>query len=177
MGVNGTRTLVPIHESAIISASRLPLIFFNISEQLCFPSISLKTRYSIFFFRNLFHKQQIRGGGFQLKESKDRFKKCFRSKRYSPAKESFTLYFCWMYGCARLLSIEAPELNSQITLLLFSLGDEGPVLTRISIFLLLLPTLPPCPPFSTFTFKPFQNDASKETRMISVTKITIIQII
>lgn len=67
MGVNGTRTLVPIHESAIISASRLPLIFFNISEQLCFPSISLKTRYSIFFFRNLFHKQQIRGGDFNLR--------------------------------------------------------------------------------------------------------------
>lgn len=67
MGVNGTRTLVPIHESAIISASRLPLIFFNISEQLCFPSISLKTRYSIFFFRNLFHKQQIRGRDFNLR--------------------------------------------------------------------------------------------------------------
>ena len=53
-------------------------------------------------------------------------RKRFDAKRYSRAKESSALYFCWMYGCARLLSTEAPELNSQITLPLFSLDDEGP---------------------------------------------------
>lgn len=93
-------------------------------------------------------------------------RKHFDAKRYSRAKESSALYFCWMYGCARLLSTEAPELNSQITLPLFSLDDEGPVLTRISIFLLLFPTSPSCLSFPPFCFKLFRNGISAKEFLV-----------
>lgn len=159
---------------AIISASHLPLIFFFFQHLWTTTLLLLfSLRFSIFFFlRNLFDKWKIQGRG-EFLTLRNRFPKSVSARKGIREQKKKALYFCWMYGCARLLSIEAPsiqELNSQITLLLFSLGDEGPVLTRISIF------SPPSSDPTAFLARHFQPLPSrpKEIQMILVAIAEII---
>lgn len=173
MGVNGTRALVPIHESRHYIRFASPInffFFFNISEQqLCSFSFLCASQFSFFEIYSINGKYG--GGGFLT--LRNRFPKSVSARKGIREQKKKALYFCWMYGCARLLSIEAPsiqELNSQITLLLFSLGDEGPVLTRISIF------SPPSSDPTAFLARHFQPLPSrpKEIQMILVAIAEII---
>lgn len=154
---------------AIISASHLPLIFFFFQHLWTTTLLLLfSLRFSIFFFlRNLFDKWKIRGGGiFNFEESIS--KKCFRSKRYSRAKEkSFILL---LDVRLREIIIDRGPVDSGAEFpnnaaFVFPRRRGPRINSNFHLFSSLFrPYRLSCPPFSTFAFetKRNSNDLSRD---------------
>lgn len=155
---------------AIISASHLPLIFFFFQHLWTTTLLLLfSLRFSIFLFlRNLFDKWKIRGGGgiFNFEESIS--KKCFRSKRYSRAKEkSFILL---LDVRLREIIIDRGPVDSGAEFpnnaaFVFPRRRGPRINSNFHLFSSLFrPYRLSCPPFSTFAFetKRNSNDLSRD---------------
>lgn len=155
---------------AIISASHLPLIFFFFQHLWTTTLLLLfSLRFSIFLFlRNLFDKWKIqgRGGIFNFEESIS--KKCFRSKRYSRAKEkSFILL---LDVRLREIIIDRGPVDSGAEFpnnaaFVFPRRRGPRINSNFHLFSSLFrPYRLSCPPFSTFAFetKRNSNDLSRD---------------
>lgn len=151
---------------AIISASHLPLIFFFFQHLWTTTLLLLfSLRFSIFLFlRNLFDKWKIRGGGiFNFEESIS--KKCFRSKRYSRAKEkSFILLLD--VRLREIIIDRGPGAEFPNNAAFVFPRRRGPrINSNFHLFSSLFrPYRLSCPPFSTFAFetKRNSNDLSRD---------------
>lgn len=150
---------------AIISASHLPLIFFFFQHLWTTTLLLLfSLRFSIFFLRNLFDKWKIRGGGiFNFEESIS--KKCFRSKRYSRAKEkSFILLLD--VRLREIIIDRGPGAEFPNNAAFVFPRRRGPrINSNFHLFSSLFrPYRLSCPPFSTFAFetKRNSNDLSRD---------------
>lgn len=151
---------------AIISASHLPLIFFFFQHLWTTTLLLLfSLRFSIFFFlRNLFDKWKIQGGGiFNFEESIS--KKCFRSKRYSRAKEkSFILLLD--VRLREIIIDRGPGAEFPNNAAFVFPRRRGPrINSNFHLFSSLFrPYRLSCPPFSTFAFetKRNSNDLSRD---------------
>lgn len=156
---------------AIISASHLPLIFFfffNISEQqLCSFSFLCASQFSSFFEIYSINGKYGGGGGiFNFEESIS--KKCFRSKRYSRAKEkSFILL---LDVRLREIIIDRGPVDSGAEFpnnaaFVFPRRRGPRINSNFHLFSSLFrPYRLSCPPFSTFAFetKRNSNDLSRD---------------
>lgn len=150
---------------AIISASHLPLIFFFFQHLWTTTLLLLfSLRFSIFFLRNLFDKWKIQGGGiFNFEESIS--KKCFRSKRYSRAKEkSFILLLD--VRLREIIIDRGPGAEFPNNAAFVFPRRRGPrINSNFHLFSSLFrPYRLSCPPFSTFAFetKRNSNDLSRD---------------
>lgn len=151
---------------AIISASHLPLIFFFFQHLWTTTLLLLfSLRFSIFLFlRNLFDKWKIQGGGiFNFEESIS--KKCFRSKRYSRAKEkSFILLLD--VRLREIIIDRGPGAEFPNNAAFVFPRRRGPrINSNFHLFSSLFrPYRLSCPPFSTFAFetKRNSNDLSRD---------------
>lgn len=163
---------------AIISASHLPLIFFFFQHLWTTTLLLLfSLRFSIFFFlRNLFDKWKIQGGGiFNFEESIS--KKCFRSKRYSRAKEkSFILL---LDVRLREIIIDRGPVDSGAEFpnnaaFVFPRRRGPRINSNFHLFSSLFrPYRLSCPPFSTFAFETKRNSNDLNRDRGNNTRISI----
>lgn len=160
---------------AIISASHLPLIFFFFQHLWTTTLLLLfSLRFSIFFFlRNLFDKWKIRGGGiFNFEESIS--KKCFRSKRYSRAKEkSFILLLD--VRLREIIIDRGPGAEFPNNAAFVFPRRRGPrINSNFHLFSSLFrPYRLSCPPFSTFAFETKRNSNDLNRDRGNNTRISI----
>lgn len=160
---------------AIISASHLPLIFFFFQHLWTTTLLLLfSLRFSIFFFlRNLFDKWKIQGGGiFNFEESIS--KKCFRSKRYSRAKEkSFILLLD--VRLREIIIDRGPGAEFPNNAAFVFPRRRGPrINSNFHLFSSLFrPYRLSCPPFSTFAFETKRNSNDLNRDRGNNTRISI----
>ena len=160
---------------AIISASHLPLIFFFFQHLWTTTLLLLfSLRFSIFLFlRNLFDKWKIRGGGiFNFEESIS--KKCFRSKRYSRAKEkSFILLLD--VRLREIIIDRGPGAEFPNNAAFVFPRRRGPrINSNFHLFSSLFrPYRLSCPPFSTFAFETKRNSNDLNRDRGNNTRISI----